>query len=140
MDAALHAGHRDIADISDDETSGVADGRRSREVGNLRVGDFCCAGEIVGEIAEAGAQNQSDARAQLGFTEDEFGRAFGAQELHAGFRFWLRCGHAFLCAHEKIPPIAADTRFAMVPASMARMPNLASWLRCSGARAPIPPI
>src|SRR5258706_570862 len=34
----------------------------------------------------------------------------------------------------------ADRRFAMVPANMARIPNLASWLRCSGASAPMPPI
>ncbi len=85
MDAALHAGHRDIADIADDEPSGVADGRRLREIGDLRVGDFCCVGEIIREIAQAGAQNQSDARPQFGFAQDELGRAFGTQELHAGF-------------------------------------------------------
>ena len=34
----------------------------------------------------------------------------------------------------------ADMRLAMVPASMARMPSLASSLRRWGMRAPMPPI
>jgi hypothetical protein len=39
-----------------------------------------------------------------------------------------------------MPTMEAEMRLAMVPASMARMPNLVSWSRCSGARAPMPPI
>src|ERR1700741_3320844 len=127
MDAALHAGDRNIADIADDETSGVTDSRRLREIGNLSVGDFCCGGEVFRKVAEAGTQNQGNARSQLGLAKDEFCRAFGVYVLRAGLRFCLRCSHAFLGAHEKIPTMDADIRFAMVPASMARMPNLASW-------------
>ena len=43
MYAALHAGHWDIADIADDETSGVADGGGVREIRDFGVGNFGCA-------------------------------------------------------------------------------------------------
>src|SRR5260370_29122460 len=138
MDAALHASHWDIADIADDETSCVPDGCRLREIWNLRVGDFVGVSEFVPEIAEARTQNQCDARPQLRFAKNEFGGAFGALELHAGLRFRLGRFRVLLCAHEKIPTIEADRRLAIVPASMARIPNLASWPRCSGASAQMP--
>jgi hypothetical protein len=44
------------------------------------------------------------------------------------------------CGYNNIPAIDADIRFAIVPASMARTPSLASSPRLFGARAPMPPI
>jgi len=50
-------------------------------------------------------------------------RIFGAKP------FFERGLGAFL-APRKNPTMEADIKFAIVPASMARMPNFASWLRC----------
>src|SRR5580704_4282985 len=137
MDAALHASDFDAVDLADDELAGVADSGGAGEVRDFCVGDPRGAGELVSEGAEAGAEDERDFRTQLGFFLDEARGCFGAGELcicvSRGRTF---CG----CAHVRIPTMQADIRLAMVPASMARMPNLASWPRCSGARAPMPPI
>src|SRR5580700_3181988 len=135
MDAALHASDFDAVDLADDELAGVADSGGAGEVRDFCVGDPRGAGELVSEGAEAGAEDERDFRTQLGLFLNEARGSFGAGELCV----WRRrtfCG----CAHVRIPTMQADIRLAMVPASMARMPNLASWPRCSGARAPMPPI
>ena len=79
--------------------------------------------EFVGERAQSAAEDEADARAQLCFRENEFRGAFGAQEFLARFRF-LAAADALI--FRNIPTIDADIKFAMVPASIARMPNLAS--------------
>src|ERR1700724_44755 len=60
VDAALHTGDGDVANIADDEAPGVADGGGLGKVWNFSVGDFRSVAEFVGEIAEPGAQDQSD--------------------------------------------------------------------------------
>src|SRR6266851_192628 len=137
MNAALHARDFDAVDFADDELPGVADGGGAREVWDLCVRDANGGGELVGERAEAGAKYEGNLWAQLGFLLDEPRGGFGMRELRVCF-----CRGRTFCSsgHERIPTMQADNKLAMVPASMARMPNLASWLRCSGASAPMPPI
>src|SRR5882672_4058615 len=60
VDAALHRGDGDVADVADDETSGVAYGGGLGEIRDFRVGNFRCVAKFVSEIAEARTQNQSD--------------------------------------------------------------------------------
>src|ERR1700682_3009003 len=57
MHAALHSGYGDIANLSDDQLAGVADGCRAREVWDVRVGNFRGVTELVGKIAQPGAEN-----------------------------------------------------------------------------------
>ncbi len=81
MDATLHRGDGDIFDFADHQAAGVADGGGTREAGNFFVGDARGFGQFVGEGAEAGAEDERDFRAQLGFREDEFRGAVGAREF-----------------------------------------------------------
>ena len=77
--------------------------------------------EFVGEGTEPRAKDESDFRAQLGFFLDEARGGFSASEL------CVRRGGIFCCrAHVRIPTMQADMRLAMVPASIARSPSLAS--------------
>src|SRR5882757_5546891 len=78
VDAALHRGDGDVADVADDETSGVAYGGGLGKIRNFRVGNFRCVAKFVSEIAESRAQDQSNAWPQLGFGEDEFRGAVSA--------------------------------------------------------------
>src|SRR5579864_5719953 len=66
-----------------------------------------------------------------------FGLAQGEQAtaLQSGLRPQGNSGHFSM-----IPTIEADIRFAIVPASMARMPRRASSGFLLGASAPMPPI
>ncbi len=123
MNAALHTGDFDAVHFADDELPGVADGRGAREVRDFCVWDARGGGEFVGERAEAGAKHKSDLWAELGFFLDKARGCFGACELSIGF-----CRGRISCCstHVRIPTMQADIRLAIVPASMARMPNLAS--------------
>src|ERR1700688_2041047 len=124
MNAALHAGDFDAIHLADDELPGVADGRGAREVRNFCVRDARGAGEFVGEGAEAGTEDKGDFGVELGFFLDEARGGFGASELRVCFR-----RERIFCSstHVRIPTMQADIRLAIVPASMAQMPNLASW-------------
>src|SRR3984893_95295 len=57
MHAALHSGHGDIANLSDDQLAGVADGCRAREVRDSCVGNFRGVTELVCKISQPGAEN-----------------------------------------------------------------------------------
>src|SRR5438552_2488773 len=153
MYAALHARDGNSSDFTDYELSSVPDGRRLGKMRNFCVRNFRGAGKFIGECAKPGAKNECNPRPKRCLRKNEVGGFTRAFELairavggglsgdfprRHGFRSFPL--GAFLCAHERIPTMEADIRFAMVPASMARMPNLASWLRCSGASAPMPPI
>ena len=134
--AALHDGHRHVRGFADDHAPGVPDRGRPREMRNILVVDAHRAGDFVGECAQAAAEHQADPRAQFRFAQNKFRRGLRALEFLARFCFG-RLG----CAHfRNIPTIEADIKFAMVPASMARMPNFASCDFRFGASAPMPPI
>src|SRR5579859_7646929 len=137
MDPALHARDFDAVHLPNDELPGVADGGGAREVRNSCVGYARGGGEFVREDAQAGAKDECDFGPQLRFFLDEACRGFGASELPICV---CRGRISRSGTHVRIPTMQADIRLAMVPASMARMPNLASWPRCSGASAPMPPI
>jgi hypothetical protein len=76
MHAALHHGHGDGGRFADDHLSGVADGGGTREGRDFGVWDFCRVGERIGEAAEAGAEDEADARAQRRFVAGQIGRRF----------------------------------------------------------------
>ena len=122
MHASLHHRHRYVSHFADDHAPRVPDRRGMRKVRNLLVVEARGVSYFVRERAQAAAQHQSDARTQLGFSENEFCGAFGAHKILAGFRL-RRSGFTHF---RNIPTMDADIRFAMVPASMARMPNFAS--------------
>ena len=63
VDAALHDGDGDAGDSAEDEVAGVAFDGGAGEVGNLGVGDAGGAADVVGEVAEAGAEDDADVRA-----------------------------------------------------------------------------
>src|SRR5436305_13510331 len=125
-----------------------------RDIGTLEARDYRSTEKVVGGWAKCRTQNGRDVGAEPGWRENkssgepgpfEFPRSY--ERFSRGrFRFlgrdsFLSCFlPGFLWTHVNIPTTEADIRLAIVPASIARIPNLASWLRCSGARAPIPPI
>jgi hypothetical protein len=51
--ASLHRGHGDVSYVANDHLAGVADGSRTGECGDLRVGNSRRVGEGVGEGSEA---------------------------------------------------------------------------------------
>ncbi len=154
MDAALHPCNGNCSHFSDDELPRVANGGRLREVRNFRVRNFGGISEFVRETAKAGTQDEGNLGTQLRLRKNEVSRLSRALKLatrrtasrgcssdFSGRNRFRSLGiRAFFCAHERIPTMEADIKFAIVPASIARMPNFASWLRCSGASAPMPPI
>ena len=85
------------------------------------------------ELAEKEKTRKEFYTENAGRTEDTEKRKHKARDRFEMPRNMLR-------PYDRMPTMEADMRLAMVPASMARMPNLASWPRCSGARAPMPPI
>src|SRR5713226_4886599 len=154
MYAALHPGDGDGAHFADHQPARVPDGGGLWKVRNFRVRNLYSAGKFVRERPEAGAQHQRDFRPERCLRKNEIGgepRAFEFTAERLGFRrgrcvftgnacFHWRSFALFFRPHVNIPTMEADIKLAMVPASMARMPNLASWPRCSGASAPMPPI
>src|SRR5580704_14548656 len=136
MNAPLHDGHRHVRHLADDHSPGMPDRSRSREMRNFCVVDARRTRNFVGECAQSAAKHDAYARTQFRFPQNKFRRGLGAHELLAGFCFGLSA-----CAHfKKIPTIEADIRVAMVPASIARMPNFASCDFRFGASEPMPPI
>ena len=122
MHAPLHGCNGDISHFADHHAPRVSDGRRARKVRDFFVVDARGVREFIGERTEAAAEHQADARTQLRLRQNKFCGAVGAQKILTWFCF-CRPG----CAHfRNIPTIEADIRFAIVPASIARMPNLAS--------------
>src|SRR6266567_3704402 len=154
MDAPLHPGHRDRPHFSDDQLAGMTDRGRLRKVRNFRVRNFRRAREFVRKSAQTRAKNQCNLRPESRFGKNKLGgapRAFEFLGSSACSRHRGRCAirtSAASCSplalrfwtHVNIPTMEADIKLAIVPASMARMPNFASWPRCSGASAPMPPI
>ena len=154
MDAALHPrnGHR--SHFPNDQLPRVPNGCRPRKIRDLSVRNSRCAGEFVGKRTQPRTENQRDLRTELGSGTNEIRSEPGALEFSGKHgRFFGKSGRplgrvssllrfqpGFLRAHVNIPTMEADIRLAIVPASIARIPNLASCPRCSGASAPIPPI
>src|SRR5215813_6683198 len=107
---------------------------------DLRIRDFRCASEFVGKGAEPRAKNKRNLRPEFSPGKNKVGSKPGAF-VFAQSRRDLRnrsscCWRGFPLlgflqsfprAHVNIPTMEADIRLAMVPASIARMPNLASW-------------
>src|SRR5207247_2069043 len=89
--------------------------------GNIGVADFGAIFYFAGKRAQPGSQHASHRRSELGFAQQE-----------------IACFEDV--AHNNIPAIAADMKFASVPASTARRPNRARSERRFGASAPMPPI
>src|SRR5229473_6424530 len=147
MHAPLHPGNGNRSHFSDDQLPRMADGRRLRKVRNFRIRNFLGLLEFVRERPEARSKHQCDTRPVSRLRKNEvssFTRALKLADRRTPGRrcnrFWGPGLRGLFCAHERIPTMDADIKFAMVPASMARMPNFASWVRCSGASAPMPPI
>src|SRR5260370_443532 len=154
MDAALHPGNGDCSHFSDDEFPRMANSGRLRKVRNFLVWDFGGFGKFVRKSAKARAENKHNLRSVSSLGKNEVSRFsctfvlagrrtadWGCSRDISGGNCFRSLGRGvFLCDHVRIPTMEADIKFAMVPASMARMPNFASWLRCSGASAPMPPI
>src|SRR5580658_4613720 len=97
MYAALHDCDGQISQFADDELASVACDRGAREAGYFGVGDGRGVGELVGEGAEARAEDERDFGAELAARLDEFGGAGGAGEgvggfggLPGGWGHWLR--------------------------------------------------
>jgi len=132
---ALHSGDFDAITFADNELPGVADCGGAREVRDFCVRNAGGSGEFIGEGAEAGARTSAIFGRSLFFSDE---RAAASARTNSAFAFAAKT----FCrgTHVRIPTMQAEHQVAMVPASMARMPNLASWLRCSGASAPMPPI
>ena len=86
MRTSLHGGDRHVSGITDDHLTGVSDGCRAWEGGNVSVCDAGRSGERIGEGTEAGAQNESNLRAQRGARENQFCSGVGECELvgHSG--------------------------------------------------------
>ena len=64
VDAALHDGDRDAADAAQDELAGVADDGGLREVRDLGIGDGDGVVDLVGKLAEAGAEDNAECRGE----------------------------------------------------------------------------
>ena len=107
------------SDFSDHEPAGVPFDRGARKAGNFFVGDARGACKFVGKSAEARAEHERDFRAQLRFRENEFRGALGAGKVT---RRLARLASARRSSQHD-PTIDADIRLAIVPASMARMPE-----------------
>ena len=156
MHAALHARNSDAVHFSDHQPALVSNGRGLRKMWNLRVGNLCGLSKIIRERSEPRPQYQRNLRPQRRARENKLRRGFSAFEFAGSLRtrrlhIFRRCNLPrrgstlapnFFSAlgHVRIPTMDADIRFAMVPASIARMPSFARLPRCSGASAPIPPI
>src|SRR5450755_692581 len=158
MYAPLHGDHQRVGNFTDHHFPGVPNRGRLREMRNIRIRNFNRTGKFIRERPESRSEHQRDFGTKFCFQGNEVRSRLGLMEFtervlsetcrHASllnFEGTLRRPRrsGFLArtrAHERIPTIDADIRFAMVPASMARIPNFASCCRWSGASAPMPPI
>ena len=66
VDAALHRDDALPAELSDDEVAFVADGGGHGEAGNVLVGDDERLLDLVGQLAEAASQHDTDLRLAAG--------------------------------------------------------------------------
>ena len=80
VDAALHDGDRDSGDGAENEVAGVAFYGRAGEVGDLGVGDARGASDVVGEVAEAGAEDDADVGFQVRRGADVVSGGLGVAE------------------------------------------------------------
>ena len=86
MHTALHDRDRHLAEFANDQPAGVADGGRAREKRNLLVNDRDRGLQVAGEISQAGAEHDGNARNSQGRVlrqcgQNELRRVFGAGEL-----------------------------------------------------------
>jgi hypothetical protein len=81
VDATLHGGDWHIACLADDKPAGVSDGGGLGKGWNLGVGNFRRVSQGVGEGPEAGAQNESDFRAEHSALQNGLCSGVGKREL-----------------------------------------------------------
>ena len=81
VDAALHDGYGDSGDVAEDEFAGVAFDGGLREVGDVGVGDGGGVFDLRGEVAEAGAEDDAEARGEWGEGADVVGGGGGSGVL-----------------------------------------------------------
>ena len=77
VNAALHDGDGDVRDGAEDEAAGVARDGGLREVRDVGEGDGGRVFKLGGEGAEAGAEDDADARAERGADEEVVGGGGG---------------------------------------------------------------
>src|ERR1700685_2368249 len=96
MNAALHGGYRNACGLSDHHLSSVTDGSGAWERRNFGVRNARCLVDEASESAEAGAENETDARAQRGPQKDLLGGGFGECKgfRHRSHHFFAGCGAA----------------------------------------------
>ena len=130
MHAALHRGHGNVAHFADHQASGVAD--RPSSAGSREFSRTECASRRSSSSAKAPKPEPSTSaifgRSFVVLREDESSRAIrpATEETSVCSPLRLRDSSLTCGAHRNmIPTIDADIRFAMVPASMARMPSRA---------------
>jgi len=80
VDSALHDGDGDAGDGAKDEMAGVAFDGGAGEVGNFGVGDASGSANVVGEVAEAGAENDTDVGSEVSGGADVVGGGLGVAE------------------------------------------------------------
>ena len=104
MDAARQRQHALARDGAADQLAGVADHARRRPVRNVAVRNGERAAEVIREVAEARSEHDGDVRAAALVLAQPLGRF----------------GRLIECTHNKKPTMIAVTKFASVPASIAR--------------------
>jgi hypothetical protein len=81
MNAALHSRDRNTCKVADYKISGVTDGGAAREGRNLDVGYADSIMELVGESAEAGAEDESNAWAKWRARQNGLRGVIGVEEF-----------------------------------------------------------
>jgi hypothetical protein len=142
--APLHCSDWNRVCVPDHHVTSVSDRRRVRKTGNLRVRNSDRFTQFVCESAQPGAEHDPDFWAKWCLRDQKLRSGVGLVKRFGRHReeMWKPLSRASdsKLIHNNMPAMLADIRFAMVPANIARMPNLASSPRLFGAREPIPPI
>ena len=81
VDAALHDCDWDAGNVPEDQLAGVAGDGRERPAGDVGVGDDVGAGDLGGEVAEAGAEDDADGGGELDLAADVRGGGGGSGKL-----------------------------------------------------------
>src|SRR5205807_901896 len=116
--------YRNLSNFSDHQLPGVAYGAGAGKVGNLGIGNRMGIIELFRERPQAGAQHQHHPGLDVDLLSDEFSRLAGLlifvwRESSRGRSHQAPLGI-------NMPTMAADIKFAMVPAIIARKPSRAS--------------
>ena len=71
-------GEEDSGDVAEDQMAGVADHGGLREMRDLGIGNYGCRFDLRGELAQAGAEDNSDGRREGGLRVDVSGGGLGS--------------------------------------------------------------